>query len=569
MGPNFFQDLSLTSISNRISSLVIENVSCLNSFMEDIRMINATDVTIDGCHFDDTFSDDPGTLTASAYNVVVPNGAAFLNGTLETEGFLNIVDDPCILNMTISNTTFNNTTLKGDFTTSLVNPQFSANGAVFDRVYNTNLTNCAFNNTTNTFVDNTGETTNMLSASIENISFIDCSFDGVTSLGGINGVHISGTVFGLPPIQSARNIRFTNCTSSGHRRIGDKQLPAPTLTGFGVSGFLLFYIKDLVMEGCVASNIINNAPGSIFTANRGFNIQTSGTGTEEGQTENAVFINCISQGILANYGGSIYGHYGYVGDLSADYSSSIVYENCVATGFRATTNLLPAWVATTSYNVGSLVSFNGVNYASLISNNSNNQPDISPVAWSTDTRIVQGVAIGFATDDDFIPSINSPRIFRGCSASNIQGAPLILQDGFYPYYSSGFLINFGTKNTLDSCIATENQYGIILNGSDHCTVVNCQSDNNEIEGFTDTGFAQTTGTPAAPTQSNSLFQGNSAFNNGNGTTQVGTNGNYNVFVDPSATVPLPTLQGQLSTSTYGYFNPTIPATPVHNISIIE
>ena len=53
-----------------------------------------------------------------------------------------------------------------------------------------------------------------------------------------------------------------------------------------------------------------------------------------------------------------------------------------------------------------------------------------------------------------------------------------------------------------------------------------------------------------------------------GSTHVGANGNYLVYVDATATVPLATFEGQVSTSTYAYLNPAF-ATPVANNSIIQ
>jgi hypothetical protein len=146
-------------------------------------------------------------------------------------------------------------------------------------------------------------------------------------------------------------------------------------------------------------------------------------------------------------------------------------------------------------------------------------------------------------------------------------------------YSAGFYVLGANRHSFTRCEAEDNIYGFFLQKCNRCSVRDCRSDNNAEfatstgEGFTDVGFVAvpvgTLGTPASPGVSTSVFEFNHAYMNGNGATHVGANGNYNVFVDPAtATVPLPTLQGTISTSTYAFLNPAL-NTPVHNISMIQ
>ena len=148
-------------------------------------------------------------------------------------------------------------------------------------------------------------------------------------------------------------------------------------------------------------------------------------------------------------------------------------------------------------------------------------------------------------------------------------------------YSAGFYAINAQKSSFYKCEALDNIYGFVIQNSGtrnplspvaH-TIRECRADNNDAAGFVDTGFPNspvgTSGTVASPGVSTSLFQNNTAYNNGDGATHIGPNGNYQVYIDPAfATTPLPTFRGQISTVTYGYFNP-LTFTPIANISTIQ
>ena len=103
---------------------------------------------------------------------------------------------------------------------------------------------------------------------------------------------------------------------------------------------------------------------------------------------------------------------------------------------------------------------------------------------------------------------------------------------------------------FDGCKATDNAYGIILTSCNQCVVRNCQSDLNQItgvgEGFTSLAAG---GTPAAPGVTNSTFEINHAFRNGNGATHDGVNGNYNIIYNAVPLVWEPLLEVDLNAGT--------------------
>ena len=190
-------------------------------------------------------------------------------------------------------------------------------------------------------------------------------------------------------------------------------------------------------------------------------------------------------------------------------------------------------------------------------------------------------------------------------------------------YSSGFFLNstgFPTPGTakalsnenvlIENCKALDNVYGIFLQNSQKCDIRFCVCDNNDEAGYTDLGpaadnvwmigtiyasgdliqynnlnyrslVAGNTGNtpssspaqwqlvdPANPGQSKSAFQANAAFNNGNGTSHVGPNGNYNMWKNAALTLRPSLLEVVDST---GAASPTNPATyfaNLHNMSTI-
>jgi parallel beta-helix repeat protein len=518
--------------------VIMNNVSCLNNFFTGLIHLNATNTTIDACHFDNTFSDDPGRATSPAYDVLIAWGANFVNSGNVFADY-NTLEDPNILNMTISNSTFNNTILKGDFTTIPRNPFFTVAGMILVRGKGIECRNCQFNGSTNLFAPPSATTVGAVCGSLEDSTFINCHFDDVTSLGSINGFHLSGVGPGVPT-KSSRNTRLINCTANNLQNIGDQQLPAPILGSLSVTGFQLSFTKDITLDGCISQDLVMRAPQVNRTGNVvGFML--SGTANQvpplpDATVENVVYRNCIASRCFALNGGSAAGF-----DLQTtvgtgrDTLKSVVLENCISSGNETFTPIL------------------------------------------TTPGIVQGCGFGFVVLDENQTTPEQfqsfPMVFNGCIALHNKGLPstITITAALNPVYSSGFYLWNTVRAALKDCITEDNVYGFFLNQCDRCTVRDCQADNNVDlifvpgtgAGFTDVGTpgipAGRLGTPASPGLSTSVFESNRAFANG-ANVDIGANGNYNVLYG-TGLVPLPILTGNLTTPSFPTggtsFQPTI------------
>lgn len=401
-GPTFFTQAENLP-SNRVESVVIENVSSIDNFFGNIFLVNSTNNTITDCHFDHASSDDPGNATGpnGPYNVVSAVNARFV-GSIANE-------NPGLLNTVVSNTTFNNATLRGngissfDYTSTIFtagDDQTSGSnyvgnpcvGLFNSRSKNITFNDCQFNGHTNLFL---GDVTTMGigSGGDEDATYMNCHFDGITTLGSINGFHTSGGGAGTASQQtkSNRNTLLVNCTSNNHRCIGDQALPAPLLTANGISGFFCNFSKDLTMEGCVSQDLVNSSPTSIALNCNGFTISDTRGSTPpapDATIRNFVMENCIASRVQTLCGGNVAG-FGVTVPASNEALNSLSMEQCDATGNQTfPSGLAPLYSATITYSLGATSSFNNVNYISLVNSNLGNTPSTSPSQWGITTANV-------------------------------------------------------------------------------------------------------------------------------------------------------------------------------------
>ena len=459
MGPFFFTDVPTTGINNvnRVGEVYLENVSCLNNFLTGLGGPCMTNVTINNCHFDDTWSDDPGRSTAPAYNIPALRGATFAVGGLLAGGANGNIDPSC-LNMTISNSTFNRTTLRGDRTTPWVNYFFSVSGVGDTRSRNVTFTNCQLNGTTSTFngIIPGGTTCNFLAGGLEDYTFVDCHFDDLSAIGSVNGVHISGTT-GNQPTKSAVNVRFINCSANNISMRGDLALPAPTPSTRSIQGFNLSFDRNCVVDNCVSQNLINTGPSLFTTFNAGF-APNSSTNNAANQADNLVYRNCVTSRVLALNGGEAWGFNMFTS--AGNISPGVTYENCISSGNQTIfPPSFPAYSALTNYAVGNLVSFISapntlpVNYVALQANG----PATAVVTPGTNAA-VWGVSVGSVTNnwDPAIPYVIGNIVIYNAGAyvaiANNTGVPPINAVGVLAAQWQTSIINL-TPNTWNSAIS--------------------------------------------------------------------------------------------------------------------
>lgn len=544
-GPVWFADLSdlVFNTQNRVNEVILENVSCLNNFLIGLRAPNTSNVTINNCHFNETWSDDPllnpfgATFTATGQNPFIPQTT-------------NV--DPSLYNAVVSDTTFNDTTYRGDFT-AIVSAAFPIAGCTTTHSRNVVWNNCQFNGTTCTFVNVNNQGTSaacgFLSSGMEDNTFNDCHFDDITAVGTINGFHMSGTqAVPIPQnnisFKSSRNIRLINCTSNNHKSIGDQRKP-PTIppSPDQVVGFAVFFAKDVTFESCISQDLILSGPNIPLSTNAmGFILGATAAQfppLPDATVQNVVYRNCIASRAFALNGGNAGGWNLQTASapIGLDAQKAVVLENCIASCNQTFTPTL------------------------------------------TTPGIIQGVGFGFLVLDATVITperfASVPTVFQGCKALHNKGLPVSTTGAIR--YTSGFYISRDVRTSVIDCDAIDNIYGFFLNGASRCTIRSCRADNNVDlqfipgtgEGFTDVGAA---GTPLIPQLSTSTFEQNSAFRNGAGNIHDGTNGNYNIiYSNGPPVVREALLTGSLSTpnsyttttSQPNYFAIS------HNLSIIQ
>lgn len=524
LGPYFFTQ-RFGVAQNRVSSVIINNVSCLNNFSTCINIANSTNVYINDSHFDDTFTDDPNVLV-----IGVALGLAEEN-----------YEDPSVMTLVMENSTCNGTAARGDYTT-----EFTVNGAVFGafaaRMHDFFFKNCHFDNTSATFAtDALGAITLAFANSdVHDGTWEDCTFSGVSALGPINIFHISGNTFFGGGILSSHNIRLTRCVASNAQMNSQLQLPQPVLSGNETTGFVFFYIKNLYVEDCIAQDIVMNGPALYSGA--GYQI-IDGAEFSAGNYEqdNLVFRGCIAQRVLSTQGAPVSGFLFDPYEGPGNRTRTVVFEDCIAEGC------------------------------------------LSLVPTMTQFSLVQSGAAGFTFQSTGETDLSYPVSYINCQALNNQGNASIGSAGFYA--GSADLDKPVQGHSYYNCDAIRNVYGFAFQNDKQMIVRNCRADLNVAritdtsadgvvgEGFTDLGLGLA-GTPATVSQSFSLFENNRAFENGAGSTHFGENGNYNVVYGAGLEQAfVPTLTGNLTNPgavVGGNFFPQTPYfAPVHNISITE
>lgn len=559
LGPTFFTEKPFVA-QNRVSEVRLENVCCFNNFSNGIILVNTTDFTINNSHFDKTFSDDPG------FNDTQPNGSQgplaynaipAYNGNF-WGGADNIVE--ANINGVTTNSTFNGAYLNGQFskpiitffdgTSDLFNGVFPCYGAVDTHGQNLQWINCQFNNSLNTAVG--GLTGGFLGSDGEGIVFENCSFDGHQALSDIQAFHRSGATVipvseGFITTISSRSMKMINCTANNLVNISEQQNPPPaTPPSWGVTGYVVAYAHNVLLENCLAQNLYGNGPNNGGLSN-GFQIcgcanQSPTPPNTDATSKNTTLRGCIASDIRAIDGGSVQAFvvvdsYDAPSGTIFNSNKSVVLENCISEGNYALTPTTP------DIPQGNAVGFY------VFESNLNPPPAPNPDQY-----------------------VSGPVLFQGCKAlHNVGGSRTDVPDR----YSAGFYAFNALRVEFENCDAIQNVYGFLLQNCDKCAVRNCRADSNVDlffdpgtgAGFTDLGA---TGTPDDPDASSSIFVNNNAYNNGAGDVHEGPDGNYNVITNLVGPVRLPLLEGSFSTA--DSFAPT-PSFPtyfgnLHNISII-
>ena len=147
--------------------MTLDGVSCLYNYTFGLGAIQAHDMNVSNCHFDDTFNDN-------LYEVI---GGRF--GNVITTGGI-----PTAQNIVVRNSTFNRTQMIGDFR-HFSNGGLAAGGS---NTFTNNVLfeNCQFNNTTST----TPSTSNIIAGIVNNgpldTSFINCQFNDISGITVVN-----------------------------------------------------------------------------------------------------------------------------------------------------------------------------------------------------------------------------------------------------------------------------------------------------------------------------------------------------------------------------------------------
>ncbi len=506
MGPNFFTQ-TRNSAQNLVSSVILNNVSCLNNYFMGFCIANSTNVNIDNCHFDDTFCDDSTLYVA---------GAAFGPANIDAEM-------PSLLNLVVKNSTFNNSSFNGDYKTQSSNYLgLFVPGALLCRSSNIIFDQCQFYNTNSTFYGSYA--VGFLTIAINDTVLSNCSFDGTQGIWSAAGFHVSGYDFYSYIPYSSQNLTLRNCTSNNIFQFGNLLQSSSNLyTGFfpAAVGYELYFVKNLVMENCTAENITSFGPTTATRNIVGFELAGGSLTAGNNLSDNTVFKDCLALRITSSQGGN-------------------------AAGFTLTDNSLA--------NNPTCISLDGC----IVDNCQALVPTLSGG--------VQGVGVGYWFTE--ASSNGAPLTYTNCKALNNRGAANANTTNYSAgFFDQSTLVLTGSNHSYYNCDSLYNQYGFLLAYSSQCTIRNCRADNNAIEGFTDLGD---TNTPAAVGISTSLFEGNHAYNNGNNdATYSGPGSNYNILVATDTTPPLLEVKVSSPGTSYIPINPVTYYASVHNISTIK
>jgi hypothetical protein len=539
-GPFFFTQY--TGPQSRLFQVILDRVSCLNNYTQGFVAPNVTDMNVSESHFDGTFND----------NFYRAAGAIFGTTTDASE-------NPSTQNVVVKNSTFNLTQLIGDYKRICPTAAGAVGGARGGFCDNVVFEHCQFNNTTSTSPMGGGSiVAGWSSSGMIDTRWTNCQFNDTSAVSGlVNAFHSSGLGGAAPGGQSGKDITLVNCTSSRCSQNGDLQLPSPVISpGSNSVGFEIDFIKNLNMENCIASDISYNGPMS-FTSAVSNNDREGAFGyrlvpgfTPQADVQSDILQNCKASRVITSNGGIACGFKALSSGPANATLRTLVFDGCTADNnlaLRPTLSLIPG--------------------------------------------ITQGPAIGFSYNTTSNLLSGFPVVYNNCVAAYNQGAPFVSGTGV-TQYSAGFFVNGNVAGSpvpnqeFYNCEAIKNVYGFLLRNATNCVVRNCRADSNIAlttgtpadgtvgEGFTDLQLVSST--PALPGISSSLFEGNTAYNNGraNGALYFGTNNNYNIFVAPGVTPPIFEVEVSSPSTSHVYINPTptgfssLPNPNVYNISTI-
>lgn len=439
-GPVWFADIRPMTPANRISEVILENVTIVDNFRFGVIGHNISNMSAEDVHIEYTWSDDPGTDTAPAYTGLNP--IAWQGGGNAAGIAVDFVHENCLfLNCTFNSSLFPIPGTPGEFITpsagsaALVSGT-TVGGANFNYARACRWINCEFSGHSCTFT-NSNRVNGIVLSAPEDSLFENCHFDHNTCLAGaIQGMHVSGFTSGT--FKSANGTIFRNCTANGNRIIA-KQIPGPVLAPTTVSlyGFLLAYAKNITMENCTAQNNVVYVPTTGLNDQcAGFVIAPSATAAtnppvQDATMANIVLRNCIASGNITLLGGSATGF--YTENSNTDAVDSLVYENCIGSGNESRSpGLPPEWRLgapfPTSYNLGQTVSYANQNYISLINGNVDTPnagagltswavtlPNVLP--WSNVTAYVTNNTVTFS------PAAGTPALLYAAIANSTGAQP--------------------------------------------------------------------------------------------------------------------------------------------------
>ncbi|AYV86414.1 MAG: hypothetical protein Sylvanvirus1_10 [Sylvanvirus sp.] len=449
VGSVFF--IARSGVQNKVSNVVIDDVSSLNSFTVGALISNVTNMYMSDCHFDDTFND----------NYFVAYGCWL--GTNDASEY------PSLENFTITNCTFNRT-------------QLTSSGAGHYSYYNFNgmygcllgyssgfiVKNCQANGTISTTVSLASQVCAGWDNSVPtNGMFIDCEFNDTNAISGIvNGFHSSGSGGTFPVGHSGMDVQLINCSASNIQNNSSSRFPSPLIYSSNdrATAFEIDYTKNYLFRDCTVSSVIYTGPfvdsGSITAS---FGLPRNGANgfyvipafISQANTLGVLFDNCLATGCLATNGGSAVGFQMTFGVAPANCATqAITYKDCVSQ------NHLSAFPSITSLVAGTI-------------------------------PIVQGVGLGYEINQSvpiqILPTF--PVSYNNCKAIYNQGAPstgtgttAIYSAGFYcssiPAVIPSFMQLKGI--TYFNCEAVGNVYGFLLRNANACTIRNCRADNNVV-----------------------------------------------------------------------------------------
>lgn len=467
--------------------IVLDNVSCLHNYATGLRIHNAVDLRIANCHVDDTFRDDMAGTTV---------GAALVDCQI----------------VTMSQSTINNTTHTGDY-------ESSGGGVTALRirgVHRATFENVQVRGTSCTSVDN------VTAVYVQGDEFIlrNCSFDGTQSIQNM----------AVCVIRTSGHFKMYNCTVHQSTQNGQLRKHAPRIAG-RMRGISVKYTGNMTvgdagcrLENCEVQNLICNGPCNTQATVAAYDLSVDHSDTRR------LILNLLKHKICTD-----------VIQLIAPYLTSPVQHTelhgCTATRILA-------------LNGGSVKGFLFEDEGSH-SNKMLNVLVDNCVATECETFVTTDGSHGTAQGFQY-RRIPGPGTAAGihmsymyCKAIRNQGAVECTNecvDSEMKTYSAGFCSSGfqspALSHTYRYCLSEENVYGFLIQHCKEFVIRECRADNNKSKidgtkggGFIDVGELTSANTQQSPGLSNSSIERNSTFNNGNGRTHNGLNGNYHVLTE--------------------------------------